>query len=54
VEVICERSGPAANPLEEGTRVYDIGLKLIKARCKSVDYEYAHGKNRLILKVKGE
>jgi len=54
VELVCESSGPAANLLKEGTLVDDIGLKLIKARCKSVDYEYAHGKNRLILKVKGE
>lgn len=54
VEFICESAGLRANPLEEGAMDDDIGLKLIKGRCKSVDYEYREGKNVLMLKVMGD
>jgi hypothetical protein len=40
--------------LEEGVLDDDIGLKLIKSRCKSVDYNYENGKNILVLIVRGE
>lgn len=54
LEYICESAGAPVNPLEEGVRDDDIGLRLIKGRCKSVEYHYEDGKNILLLKVKGE
>ncbi len=54
VEMLCETAGALENPFDEGVMEDDIGLKLIKGRCKSVDYEYKDGKNVLLLKVKGE
>jgi hypothetical protein len=54
VELVCESAGVASNPLEEGAMEDDLGLRLIKGRCKSVDYSYENGKNILMMKVKGE
>ncbi len=54
VEILCESAGAPENPFDEGVLDDDIGIKLIKGRCKSVDYEYKNGKNVLLLKVKGE
>lgn len=49
---ICESAGEAINVLEDGKREDDIGIKLIKSRCESIDYKYEHGKNILTLRVK--
>jgi polar amino acid transport system ATP-binding protein len=54
VELVCESAGVASNPLEEDAMEDDLGLRLIKGRCKSVDYSYENGKNILMMKVKGE
>jgi len=54
LELICESAGPPVNPLEEGVLDDDIGLRLIKARCESVDYKYEDHKNILTLKIKEE
>ncbi|MFO7602075.1 MAG: amino acid ABC transporter ATP-binding protein [Candidatus Desulfacyla sp.] len=54
VELVCVSGGAPVNPLEEGVAEDDIGIKLIHARCRSVDYRYENGKNILILKIKGE
>jgi polar amino acid transport system ATP-binding protein len=54
IELVCESAGVASNPLEEGALEDDLGLRLIKGRCKSVDYSYENGKNILMMKVKGE
>lgn len=54
VILVCESAGPPVNPLNDSMLQDDIGLKLIKGMCKSVDYAYEGGKNILVLKVKGE
>jgi polar amino acid transport system ATP-binding protein len=54
LELVCESTGAPVNPLEEGVLEDDIGLKLIKARCESVGYNYVNGKNSLVLRMKGE
>ncbi len=53
VILVCESAGKPVNPFDEGVMEDDIGLKLIKGRCETVDYEYREGKNVLTLKVKG-
>ena len=53
LEMVCESTGPPVNPLEEGVLEDDIGLKLIRARCESVDYKYEKGRNILVLRMKG-
>jgi len=52
LEMKCESSGEPFNPLEEGALEDDIGLNLIKARCKSIDYSYERGRNSLLLRMK--
>jgi len=54
VELVCVSVGAPVNPLEDGIAKDDIGIKLIKARCRSVEYRYEHGKNVLMLKIRGE
>ncbi|MCX6234478.1 MAG: amino acid ABC transporter ATP-binding protein [Bacteroidetes bacterium] len=54
LELVCESTGAPVNPLEEGVLEDDIGLKMIKARCESVVYNYGNGKNILVLRMKGE
>jgi len=54
VQMVIENAGPAFNPLKSELGLEDIGLKLILARCKSVDYAYQDNKNILVLKLKGE
>jgi len=54
VELVCVSGGAMVNPLQEGVAEDDIGIKLIKARCRSVEYRYDNGKNILMLKIKGE
>lgn len=46
ISLICENTGAPENPLLDED---DIGLKIIQARCQSVDYSYEEGKN--ILKI---
>lgn len=52
--MVCESAGAPFNPLEEGALDDDLGLILIKGRCKSVDYARENGKNVLRMVVKGE
>ncbi len=54
LEMVCKNSGAPFNPLAEGALQDEIGLNLIKARCKSVDYQYENNKNILILKFLSE
>jgi polar amino acid transport system ATP-binding protein len=54
LEFLSESNGAPANPLEGSEMEDDIGVKLIKARCKSVEYNYLNGKNNLLLKIKVE
>ncbi len=52
VELVCESAGTPVNSLEPGAMEDEIGILLIKDRCKSVEYNYENGKNILRLKVK--
>jgi len=54
VELICVSGGAPVNPLEEGVAKDEFGIKLIKARCRQVEYRYENGKNILVLKIRGE
>ena len=54
VEMVCVSGGAPINPLEEGVAEDDIGTRLIRARCRSVDFSHENGKNTLMLKIKGE
>jgi polar amino acid transport system ATP-binding protein len=54
VELVCVSGGAPVNPLEEGVAEDDFGIKLIKARCRQVEYRYENGKNILVLKIRGE
>jgi len=54
LELLFEATGVPVNPLEEGVRDDDIGLKLIQSRCESSQYKYENGKNILLFTVKGE
>lgn len=53
LEMVCQSTGEPFNPLEEGALEDDIGLKLIMARCKSVDYAYEGGRNVMVMRMKG-
>jgi len=54
VELVCVSRGAPVNPLMEGVAEDDIGIRLINARCRSVEYRYENGKNILVLKIKRE
>ena len=54
VELVCSSTGAPVNPMDEKHQEDNIGLMLIKGRCKSVDYSYEDGRNNLFLKVKAE
>ncbi|MEI6061115.1 MAG: amino acid ABC transporter ATP-binding protein [Bacteroidota bacterium] len=54
LELECRSAGLALNPLDENEFGDDIGIRLIKARCKSMDYVYENGENILLLKLKVE
>lgn len=47
-----ESAGVPADPLVEGIRDDDIGIKLIKGQCESLRYNYENGKNILLAKIK--
>lgn len=53
VILLCENTGDPFNPMEEGVLEDDLGLKLIKARCKRFEYSYKDGKNILMLDLHG-
>jgi len=54
LEMKCESSGEPFNPLEVGALEDEIGLKLIKARSKSIKYSYDKERNVLLLRMKGQ
>lgn len=54
VEFVCDRAGAQCNPFEEGALEDDLGIRLIRGRCQSVDYQYENGRNILTLKVKSD
>jgi polar amino acid transport system ATP-binding protein len=54
VEITLEAKGLELNPLEDGNEENEIGIMIIRARCKSIDYNYEEGKNVLNFKIKSE
>jgi len=53
LEVVCESSGKAANPLESGNLSGDdLGLAIIKNLTESIDYQWLNDKNRLQFLIK--
>ncbi len=53
VKLVSASAGAPVNPLEEGVLDDDLGLRIIKGRCTSVDYYYENSKNMLTMVVKG-
>lgn len=52
IEFSCESTGSPVNPLENRTPEDEIGVRILKSRCKSIDYRYENGKNVIDLTVK--
>jgi polar amino acid transport system ATP-binding protein len=52
VALECQSAGTPWNPLEAGREEDEIGLRLIRARCDSVEYRREDGKNVLLLRMK--
>lgn len=50
----CLSTGNPFNPLAEGALEDDLGVILIRGRCKKVDYSYENRRNTLKMVVKGE
>lgn len=53
LELVCQSTGASVNPLEDGVAEDEIGLRLLRSRCKSMDYTYENGRNVLKLLVSG-
>jgi len=51
LELLCESTGAPMNLLQEGSWEDDIGLRILKSRCKTIDYKYESGKNIIDLTV---
>ncbi|MFA6127486.1 MAG: amino acid ABC transporter ATP-binding protein [Bacteroidales bacterium] len=54
VELVCESAGNQYDPLAGEAGDDEIAIRIIRARCHSIDYLYENGKNILVLKLKGE
>jgi polar amino acid transport system ATP-binding protein len=52
LELVCNSAGSQYNPLEGGDPDNELGLRIIRGRCRSLDYRYAKGRNITILKFK--
>lgn len=51
IKFVSENTSPPLNPMAEGVQEDDIGIKLIKSRCESIQYKHKNGKNILELEV---
>jgi polar amino acid transport system ATP-binding protein len=51
LELVCSSAGVPYNLLEAGVPENELGIRLIRGRCRSVDYRYEEGRNILILKL---
>lgn len=49
----CESSGLPVNPLEVEADADDLSVRMIRARCDQVDYQYREGRNVMNLRLKG-
>lgn len=54
LELVCDSAGAPNNPLEDELAEEHIGLMLIRARCKQVEYQYVNGRNILTMVMKSE
>ncbi len=54
LDLECKSKGAANNPFKEDISDEDIGVKLIKARCKSIEHNFENGYNTLLLRMKVE
>jgi hypothetical protein len=54
VNLHFENGGVPFNPLENPDLEDEIGLKLIKARCQSINYDFLNGRNNLTLAIKNQ
>ncbi|MGR9071544.1 MAG: amino acid ABC transporter ATP-binding protein [Gammaproteobacteria bacterium] len=52
LELICESTGEAFNPLESRGMPDELGLTIIRNLTESIDYQWLNGKNRLKLRIK--
>lgn len=54
VNLLFENGGSPLNPLENPDLEDEIGLRLITARCESVNYDFINGRNNLNLAIKNQ
>jgi polar amino acid transport system ATP-binding protein len=52
IEFMCESTGSESNSLDETNLEDNIGILILKSRCKSIDYHYINGRNCINLTVK--
>jgi len=52
LELICESTGEAGNPLESPGLTDDLGVMIIRNLTENIDYQWLGGKNRLQLLMK--
>lgn len=52
IEMLFESHGAPSNPMDEAQSPDDIGIRLIRGRCSSVEYRYENGRNLLLLKIR--
>lgn len=52
IVMTCESAGIPFNPLENEEN--ELAVRIIRARCKSIQYSYKEGKNILVLKIINE
>ena len=52
IEFLCESTGNLTNLLDETSMEDNIGILILKSRCKHIDYRYVNGRNIINLTVK--
>ena len=52
IEFLCESTGEESNLLDETIWEDNIGILILKSRCKSIEYRYKNGRNSIDLTVK--
>ena len=49
LDLLCESTGQACNPLDSDNLPDDLGLMIIRNLTESIEYRFVDGKNRLAL-----
>jgi len=52
LSLVCASAGAPFNPLEADDPEHEIGIRLIRARCRSLEYRNEAGKNILTMKLR--